>query len=539
MERLSAIQVNEYAHYAGGGFYDSIAHAELFRSDNPHHFGVMTSRLFSSTENMGMTNKRWNYMTEAQGRVYEIPLSKTEYTWQAMDDARMSIRIVSWGSVTSTDQVGKGGKQFRVGVDYDFYAEPGIMKTEDDNAPLIKIVGEPEVGDESAPYFLTFEIQGSNPDLFIDGKYFSPGRTLRIAGSSISNEENYKYRSVGPFSAPLTLRSQVGQVGAEVTMTDLFIRRELQAAKSKQKNTASYTDVTGQPFGEAFSRGHVYYWNAKDKNNKEARYGFFMGVAEERVLEAVEEDCYLMMEFGNWETSLDRDNNRVKRVAPGWRQLVRDGQYFPHNGYFTLEWLQEKLLAVVHNRRAFSNREIVLSTGIGGMLFISQLIADYAPIASVQEPGFAIRGNNNPTGIHDHEYETGFMFTRFKGALGLDVRIMYDPRKDDSELFRQKAPGSYLPLESFQIDILEFGDTEYAAEGVDSKSNIFMARSSMSDYYFSIANVMKKNGITSDGSVVANMDKKVSIHREKSGSLGIWDTGGIGRIEWIVTDTDN
>ena len=71
MDRKSALQVTEYKAF-GGTFFDSISHAAMFRDEKAYDFGVMTAGLFSSTKMMGLTNKRWSYLTIAQGNVYML-----------------------------------------------------------------------------------------------------------------------------------------------------------------------------------------------------------------------------------------------------------------------------------------------------------------------------------------------------------------------------------------------------------------------------------------------------------------------------------
>jgi hypothetical protein len=179
------------------------------------------------------------------------------------------------------------------------------------------------------------------------------------------------------------------------------------------------------------------------------------------------------------------------------------------------------------------NRKPMLVGGTGAISYLSTLIAQQASVFQTLEPGFALRDNPEPTGVHKYEKEWGFQFTRIKLPMGIDVTIMYDPSKDDDTLYKEKAPGSYLPLESFQIDILEFGQTENAAENSNG-NNICMVMEDNIDYYFSVANAIDfKNGIVKDGSNAYKFGKTLSIYREMSGSLNIWDTSAVGRIEWV------
>ena len=77
------------------------------------------------------------------------------------------------------------------------------------------------------------------------------------------------------------------------------------------------------------------------KQNKKVKAGVFMTMVEARLLERIERDRELMMEFGSLQKSVDRDSNRTIKVGPGWRQIVRDGHYKEHNGSLTLADIQE------------------------------------------------------------------------------------------------------------------------------------------------------------------------------------------------------
>lgn len=529
-DRTTALKLTEYRAF-GGNFFDSVSHASFFRTDAPHNFGVMTSRLFSSQDNLGVTNKRWTYLTMAMNNFVTLPAGTNTYRWGVVGDASVDVRITK-KFVASGEQVGKGKATWIVGVDRDWFREPVLFKTEDDNAPLVRIIGEPKP-DANFGYILELEIQDGNENTFMDDSLFDVGKTLVRYSTMVSNEQNTKYGQ-DSYANMSELQSQVGNYANKVEFTDRFLKMEMACAKKGTRNTMTYA-MDGKQYNEAFSRGHMYYLDAKDKSkNKMIKKGVFVSIAEQRLLERTELDMNNMMEHGRWETTIDRDSKREMRQAPGWRQLVRDGQYFTHNGAFTLQWLVDKMHKVLYRRRNFKNRKPMLVSGTGGINFISELIAQNAPLPVVQEPGFAVRKTSNPTGVHDHEYSYGFQFTEFMGPMGIKIQVMYDPSKDDGTVYRQQAPGSYLPLESFQIDILDFGDTEDALETANNKSNITCVKEDQADYYFSVANAIQKGGIVTSGENVYNFGKELSIYREASGGLAIWDVDTVGRIEWVV-----
>jgi hypothetical protein len=531
MERTSQLKVTEYKGF-GGSFYDSIAHSALYRDDNPYDFGVMTARLFSSTNNLGLTNKKWNYLTMAQGNYYVIPGGRNEYTWSVVGDADIDFRFTQL-LVGAADQNGKANTTFAIAIDRNWVKAPVVLKTEDDNAPLLEIVSGPEpLGAHSWKYEV--RLVDSNPNMYIPSDLLAPGRVVTRVSTSVSNEENTKY-GTDQYASMEKLRGVVGQYANEVNFTDRFIRMELAAAKNGGSQREMYEDSDGTKHRDAFARGHIYQASLKAKHsNEKIERGFFIPAAEKRLLERTEMDREMMCEFGRFSISTDQDSKRIKKVAPGWRQLVREGQYMPHAGDFTLSQLHDFLHQIFYRRRNFMNREPMLVAGTGAITYLSTLIASQVPVAQTLEPGFALRDNNTPTGVHKYEKEWGFQFTKILLPMGITVSIMYDPRKDDDTLFKTKAPGSYLPLESFQIDILDFGKTEDAAENSNGK-NITMVMEDNIDYYFSVSNAIDfKNGVVKNGENVYKFGKTHSIYREMSGSLAVWDTSAIGRIEWVI-----
>lgn len=530
MERSSALQVSEYKSF-GGGFFDSVAHSEIFRDMGPYEFGVKSAKLFSSTSMLGMTNKKWTYMTAAQKNVYTLPGGTNEYTWSVVGDADIECRITAFISGGTTP--GKGGAEIEVAVDRHYIKRPMIMKTASDNSPGLHVLDVDLEPYGTHSWKVRLKIQDGNPNAYIDPQYLQPGQTLTRIGTSVANEENGDY-GIDNYSSMSKLRSTIGQYANEIKFTDKFIRQEMAAASKGVANTGTYMDaVDGKSYRDAFSRGIIYQDSLKmPGQNDEIKVGFFIPSAERRLLERTEMDRELMMEFGRLQYDID-GNKRVKKMAPGWRQIVRDGQYLPHGGSFTLNQLYDFLHQIMFRRRGFMNREPYLVSGTGGISYLSTLIEAQASVFQTLEPGFAVRDADTKSGVHKYEKEWGYQFTKIRFAQGVTVQIMYDPMKDNDQYFKEKAPGSYLPLESFQIDILDFGKTESAAENT-SGENICMVREDNVDYYFSVANAIDwKRGVMKSGENVWNFGKQLEIYRELSGSLCVWDASAVGRIEWV------
>jgi hypothetical protein len=139
----------------------------------------------------------------------------------------------------------------------------------------------------------------------------------------------------------------------------------------------------------------------------------------------------------------------------------------------------------------------------------------------------------DPQGVHDNELSFGAQFTQIKMPNGYILEMCYDPIKDDRKLFPEKAPGTNRTLESFAMDIFDFGDTKQKAMDAVNSKNITMVMQDGVESYFTVSNVYNfETGAVKDGSNVAMNSKELGIYRELPGSLAVWDTSRIGRIQF-------
>ena len=113
---------------------------------------------------------------------------------------------------------------------------------------------------------------------------------------------------------------------------------------------------------------------------------------------------------------------------------------------------------------------------------------------------------------------------------GVIVEIVHDPIKDDRKLFPELAPGTNRTLESFAMDIFDFGQTDQKAQGA-REENITMIMQDEVEEFYMVSNVydLETGAIKNGGNAYGN-NKECGIYRALSGSLGIWDVSRVGRI---------
>jgi len=123
-------------------------------------------------------------------------------------------------------------------------------------------------------------------------------------------------------------------------------------------------------------------------------------------------------------------------------------------------------------------------------------------------------------------------FTKIKLPMGYILEIAYDPMKDDRKLFPELAPGTNRTIESYSMDIFDFGQTDQRAINANPE-NMTMVMQDGVESYFTVSNAYDFNtGAIKDGSNAYSNSKELGIYRELSGSLCVWDVSRVGRIEF-------
>lgn len=111
-------------------------------------------------------------------------------------------------------------------------------------------------------------------------------------------------------------------------------------------------------------------------------------------------------------------------------------------------------------------------------------------------------------------------FTKIRLPNGYTLEMVYDPIKDDRKLFPDKAPGTNRTVESFAMDIFDFGQTDQKAFDAKRPENITMVMQDEVESYYTVSNVYDfYRGVKNDGSNAYSNNKKCGIYRESSGGL--------------------
>lgn len=531
MYRKTALVTEERKAW-GGSFYDSFTHAAMFKSYKPFNFGVMNARIFSSEMGLHLINKKFTHLTLAQGNAYTLPGGVDTYEWYTTGDANVEITIAK-DMFSSADTPGKGKLPFQLVLDRDWLIEPIIVKFPNPDLPLGRILGQPT---QMGPNEFVYEcvLQTSDMNAYIPPSYLSRGTKVVAVTTAVADELNYKYAG-DQFGDMFKLQSFTGQFARKAEFTDKFIRTEIAARKDGRPMPKNMTYSVGRDSYNdgAVSSGFVYQQKFKTTNTGTTdviEKGVFISKIEARLEELLHMDREMNMQFGEGEITTDRESKRTLKIAPGWKQISKDGHYLEHNGSLSLSMIYEYISEIFLTRKRFSDRKIALATGEGGIELISKLIAKEATQWNYLDTLF-IQKRSDPMGVHDNELEYGMQFTRLKLPNGYTLEMVYDPIKDDRRLYPEKAPGTNRTRESYNMDIFDFGDSNAKPVDATAAKNLCMIMQDGVESYFSVSNVYDfTSGAIKDGSSVAVNSKELGIYREMPGSLGCWDTSRIGRI---------
>ncbi len=202
-----------------------------------------------------------------------------------------------------------------------------------------------------------------------------------------------------------------------------------------------------------------------------------------------------------------------------------------HNGSLTLSDIFQYLMTIFLGRKDFADRKIRIATGEAGAVLFDTLVKAQASSILTLDTMFINKENSV---YNDNSLGFGAQFTKWRAPNGVTVELVPDPVKDNKQLFPELAPGtSNYTLESFAMDIFDFGKTDQKASGASREENITMIMQDGVESYFTISNVYDfETGAEKSGGNVYAHNKTGSIYREMSGSLCVWDVSRVGRIEY-------
>lgn len=496
----------------GGNSFNSQHIIRHYGLDKPHDLdaqGSNIAQLFSATDRY--SDKPMIGMTEAKGKTTTI--TTDTYTWKARGHQRLKARVTE--VVETATQPGITGTTFDIVIDKPWYKSPDILSGQNNNYP-IQIVSPAELGRANPVQYntgwrYTVKLQGTENNRSFPTSLLQVGKEFWKVATLSANEDNNEYGTMH-FSSVFEMYGQTGYVAEELKVTDRMLRVDKNSNSSQQ----------------------VRHWRVPfiDKNGK--KYMNFMPLAEAELWNNVYSDIEYLLNYGRF--GVERSNQGYfKRCPAGLRQRLADGHQLTHSGNLTLARLDEWLNNIYRGRTDAtpSQRKLVLVTGERGARMFDAMIASDASAF------FSDIGNIAITGGDPRHLAYGLQFTQYRGKNGLDVTVMLNPMYDNPYFCPQMHPlYPNTPLDSWRMDILDFGSTKEQDTGVLA-DNISFLKEGYGDVYFSHSGKWDKATgmpINNGGPGMAGGISGYSCHIEKSFGLMIRDISRCGTIKLSIDE---
>ena len=513
----------------GGSYYDSFTFADMFNY-KPHDMGHVASQIFSSKIMDEQVNKKWVFMTLAQKNCYELPPGTDDYKWRIPAESDIQWRITEL-VMPPDSKPGKKNTPFKFVANKPFLHEPAIVKIKGFDI-MIKILGHP-IQKSAASWEYEAELQTGNPAAYIPINFLTSGNTFVRTSSSVSTELNTKYASID-FGGYVALQSWVGSFANKVEFTDKFIRLEKANLKKMNASVTNSGVVKGlgeitNPCVDGYLIQNRFAQETKNTGPGDVvQRGMFIAKAEARIMERTFADVESNFEFGQLQQTIDRDSGRPIKVAAGWRSIVKDGHYFVHNGNLTIEELSERLNLIFLNKVSFNSRKVMFSTGTGGFTWLHNELT--RKFGSTQAYG-DLMVKQTTSQYSSNALQAGGQFVKFIDLMGLEIGLIYDPTKDNTE-FDVIPDGEVLPASSYTLDIYDLDKSDATPQDAVNSSNITCLKEGLVDEFYTVHNIYDWTGPENLGRNVWSNNKELGIYHAVSGGLCAWDVSRVATFEY-------
>lgn len=499
----------------------------LYNLPDRTHLGVMAAKAFGLNYGQHAENL-FVSATLAKGNVVNVDPGRSTVTWEVATAPDPRIKILE---VKSASQFpGRGGEIIELVIDASYVRKNMLLLTAGAfNAPMLRVV-EDVRKHSGEGYVVRLKVQDGNPNSYVRADYIQPDKYLVDASTSTPNELNYDYAGLS-FGGKECYESTFGQVSRGVKFTDRFLRLEKEAAKNGRMPDEGY-DFLGRTYKSAVSQGYVLLPGNPGEDPTVVERGVFVTSVEKALLERIMLDKELLMRFGRYERGIDPVSNTEYTVAPGWHQWVRNGEYRPHPGDLTLDTIEEIINSKFLLTRDFPDRKIVLRMGTGMLRLWNQWIQDKAAASPFTVVDSSLAYEMASSIFHQKSLTFGFQFTGYRAVNGTTFLVAYDPMKDDQRFYQEKVPGTNLPVESFCIDILDFGSAGESVPGAMSDSNIMMVQDPSAHEHYWVSGVYDPvTGAINDGGTTQNPSKECQVRIQSTCGLLVVNPDRIGRFE--------
>lgn len=485
----SQIKLAQYAGF-GGNFVDSDYLVASYDAGKPHVFEKLMGKVFSASDRF--SQKPLLGMTLAKGKT--VMIDNEIYRWRLMGAEEKALRSLGNVEPVSNTTPGLGKETFRIKLDEGWLQNPDVIIGENNNY-VLEIVDGPFPSGQGYEYVV--QLQTDDTAQFFPVDLLDTGRLFYKKSSSTVSEMNDKFGTM-QFGSSFQLQSQIGAFAQELTVTDKALREQ---------------GRLGIPYV------------TKDGAKKEA----FIPYAEAKMKDELYKGVEWAMMYGKKSTRKGH-NGYTKFTGPGLREQLRDGWTQTYNGVLSEQLLKDYLLDIFFGRVDEQDRKIVAMTGTLGAMIFHDMLAGLASGFLTVDTHFISKVTQKDYNINDSHLAFGAQFVQYRGPVGIDVTLMYNPLYDDPANCPEMHPiYTDKPVDSARFTFLDFGKTG-KVDGLNLTDNIqFLQLKDMSMRHGFIPGTVTPTGPLQGGATTSKVAGYTSF-AETSGGIVMYDVTRGGEL---------
>ena len=519
----------------GGNTFQGHHMSKYFNMNDAHNFGLQVPRLWMS-ESIYYP-KTLLSLTAYSGNV--CMSAQPMYRWKVGTDVNRKVRIMEDVTILNTGgnivngRIGHSMKEFWLVLENDYCRKNGILQLESPDWLLV-VASDPQPHGQYFKYKV--RVQGSDVNRACPVALLQQAKYVTENGSSV---ETYgtPAKPGTQMDTNFELMNIIGAYGRQFSIDERAIRQCLQHKKygqSLQDNIAAQDIVDGQ----------AWHFTLKTKDPKtgqiqNVKASGFISLLEMKIEQELERDIEFMCKFGKYEDSsqFNGSNSQVsqmtdRRVAPGVRELFKDGHYLVHSGNITLSQLEEWYLGIAHTRIDETDRKLTLITGSLGRILFDKMISIvhqgvFGSNIVLDANKFTREASSRPNG---NEIAYGFQWTQYQGKNGVEINLAFDKMLDDPTYCeRRYQPNGIYTVDSARMEVYDFGKSGVAMTNLKGQaSNVCMMVEDFVEEHRWVYDAY--NPYTGAVRQSVGNNKDAQYHARRSGSVNFWDTSRCGAV---------
>jgi hypothetical protein len=485
----SQIKLAQYPGF-GGSFVDSDYLISSYNAGQPHVFEQMMGKVFSASNRF--SQKPLLGMTLAKGK--SVTIDNEIYRWSLMGAEEKALRSLGNVEPASNVTLGLGKESFRIKLDEGWLQNPDVIIPENNEYPM-EIVDGPFPSGQGYEYIV--QLQTDDTSKFLDSAYVDSGKLFYKKSTSTVSELN-GLMGTTQFGATFQLQSQIGHFGQELTVTDKALREQ---------------GRLGVPY------------KTKDGSSKE----MFIPYAEAKTKDELYKGVEWALLYGKKSTRKGY-NGYTKFTGPGLREQLRDGWTQTYNGVLSESLLKDYLLDIFFGRVDEQDRKIVAMTGTLGAMIFHDMLAGLASGFLTVDTHFIEKVSKKDYNLNDSHLAFGAQFVQYRGPVGIDVTLVYNPSYDDVSNCPEMHPiYTDMPVDSARFTFLDFGKTGKVNGGMLTDNIQFLQQKDYISRHGYIPGSVTPMGVLQGGATSSKIAGYTTFC-ETSGGIVVYDVTRAGEL---------